>query len=71
MPHLESKTKRGGIDDNIDNLRSNQIAPHSPTRLIGDPAYPSSALGILFTTTKTIKFNNYCAQNNTLRAQGI
>ena len=27
-------------NDNTDNLRPNQIAPHSPTRLIGDPAYP-------------------------------
>ena len=32
-------------NDNTDNLRPNQIAPHSPTRLIGDPAYPLGALG--------------------------
>ena len=32
-------------NDNTDNLRSNQIAPHSPTRLIGDPAYPLGAQG--------------------------
>ena len=25
-------------NDNTANLRGNQIAPHSPTRLIGDPA---------------------------------
>ena len=32
-------------NDNTDNLRPNQIAPHSPTRLIGDPAYPLGAQG--------------------------
>ena len=32
-------------NDNTDNLRPNQIAPHSPTRLIGDPAYPLGAHG--------------------------
>ena len=29
-------------EDNINNLRGNQIAPHSPTRLIGDPALPAA-----------------------------
>ena len=33
------------VDDNGDNLRPNQIAPHSPTRLIGDPAYTLGAHG--------------------------
>ena len=33
------------FDDNMDNLRPNQIAPHSPTRLIGDPAHPLGAHG--------------------------
>ena len=33
------------MNDNIDNLRPNQIAPHSPTRLIGDPAHPLGAQG--------------------------
>ena len=32
-------------NDNTDNLRPNQIAPHSPTRLIGDPAYTLGAHG--------------------------
>ena len=33
------------INDNTDNLRPNQIAPHSPKRLIGDPAHPLGAQG--------------------------
>ena len=33
------------MNDNIDNLRPNQIAPHSPTRLIGDPAHSLGAHG--------------------------
>ena len=37
------KTREDVINDNGDNLRPNQIAPHSPTRLIGDPAYPWGA----------------------------
>ena len=41
---LQRNSKKGEIytNDNIDNLRGNQIAPHSPTRLIGDPALPAA-----------------------------
>ena len=46
--HLWEFVETTSVDlknDNIDNLRGNQIAPHSPTRLIGDPALPAALQG--------------------------
>ena len=42
LANTASGTEELILNDNIDNLRPNQIAPHSPTRLIGDPALPAT-----------------------------
>ena len=51
---LQRNSEKGEIykEDNINNFRANQIAPHSPTRLIGDPAFPGA-------TGKTIHSVNW------------
>ena len=54
------------FDDNMDNLRPNQIAPHSPTRLIGDPAHPLGAQGEdKIQQPKQLDLTTNSARNNT------
>ena len=65
---IDTETRRGQLTTMATILRPNQIAPHSPTRLIGDPAYP-----LVATREMDINNNNniYCQQqfrSPTLRA---